>query len=72
MRQRACTSCRKWYYRVNKMDLWTGRNPGHRVGWYKQEVRLCVECCTKQMASRVITVAHVRVVEGPKQGRKAS
>lgn len=64
---RICTSCRKVYYRVNKMSVWTRINPGHRLGWWKQEAKLCIDCCKAQMAQRLMTVAHVRLIEPPRK-----
>ena len=64
---RICTRCGKVYYRVNKMSVWTRTNPGHRMGWWKQEAKLCNDCCQPRLAQRIMTVAHIRLIEPPRK-----
>lgn len=42
--KRRCSRCGEHYYRVNKLEQWTGRSPGKRLGWHKDIARVCTNC----------------------------
>lgn len=59
-----CDACRAPYYRSNRLRVWTAINPGHRGGWVKEDLKLCIKCFTAKKAQRVVTLASV-LVKGP-------
>jgi len=61
-----CSKCGKTYYRRNRLEMWTGRNPGHRTGWIKQEVRLCNDCLPSVEAQRMLVRVNLRITKGGK------
>lgn len=69
MAERACSNCGAWYYRVNKLHLWTRRNPGHRTGWVKIDERLCLRCSTEKQTMRVCAVLAVKAVPNKRKKR---
>lgn len=69
---RKCSTCGKTYYRVNKVEVWSGRNEGHRMGWHKDKVRKCNDCMPTSESKRMVTIADVQYshVENIKPKRK--
>lgn len=59
---RECDRCGKPYWRVNRVHVWTVRNPGHREGWHKIEEKLCMKCCNEGQARRMAVMVGVRIV----------
>jgi hypothetical protein len=59
---RVCDRCGKIYYRASRMRLWTKTNPGHRDGWGKDDVRLCVSCMGSNAAKKAATLVSARIV----------
>ena len=55
-KQRACFKCGGTYQRRNKIEAWITQNPGHRLGWVKREVKICVRCGPAPLAARVFMV----------------
>ena len=53
------------YYRSNRIRVWTTINVGHRGGWFKEDLKLCLKCFTTKKAQRVVTLASVHVIPGP-------
>ncbi len=68
---RECTSCSRTYWRRNKFELWTKRNPGSRGGWYKEESKLCMDCLKIPQMNRMMMVANVRFGKKVKKRRRA-
>lgn len=64
LRPRCCSECGAPYYRANRLRVWTSTNPGHRLGWIKEDLRLCIRCFDSRKAQRVVTLASVRVTVG--------
>ena len=50
------------YYRSNRLRLWTKANPGHRMGWEREDLKLCLKCFTQKKAVRVVELASIHVV----------
>jgi hypothetical protein len=44
-------------YRRDLVESWTARNPGHRVGWKKETLRVCTSCKSAKASQRTIVVA---------------
>lgn len=61
---RCCDGCGVVYYRRDFVEVWAERNPGHRTGWRKSRVRLCMRCSDTRASARVLTAARVRLVRG--------
>lgn len=59
-RNRICQSCREPYYRRNQVQCWTGRNPGHRAGWYKTTANICLNCQPAEVSMRMLTYVDVK------------
>lgn len=54
---RTCDACGKPYLRRNLVESWETQNPGHRLGWTKRRLRICVPACgPASMARRVLMV----------------
>jgi hypothetical protein len=51
---KCCSSCGKRYYRSNKIRLWVMQNPGHRLGWAKEEQAICCACIKGKMAKEIL------------------
>jgi hypothetical protein len=62
-RDRYCDHCDAWYFRGNRMALWTKRNPGHREGWQKEVVKLCNECFSLNGAHRALMLTSIRIAK---------
>lgn len=60
---RVCEKCGRPYYRRNKLEFWTGRNPGHRLGWLKQEIRVCNACLPSIQAQKVLAGMDIRMTK---------
>ena len=71
-RAKRCAKCGKPYYRRNKTELWTGRNPGHRDGWVKTESKLCLACLSPEQVTRMLLVADLRIGEPAKARVRAA
>ena len=55
-----CSQCGKPYYRRNMMEAWTIRNPGKRIGWHKDIVKVCLACMDQRQAQGIIEIADVQ------------
>lgn len=66
-----CAQCGEPYYRRNLTEVWVERNPGHRTGWSKRLVRLCMSCMDVATARRVLMITGVKF-GGRKQARSAT
>ena len=55
-----CEKCGNTYYRRNRLEMWTGRNPGHRTGWFKTEIKVCNPCMPAMEAQRIGVRAGLR------------
>ncbi len=58
-----CANCGNGYYRRNRLQLWTSRNPGKRDGWTQADVRLCLTCSPQEQTSHLMTVASVKITK---------
>jgi hypothetical protein len=58
---RECMRCGRWYHRRDRIEVWTTRNPGHRTGWVKQSLRVCLQCAPVQQSRRVLMLVSVRL-----------
>jgi hypothetical protein len=69
-----CDNCLAPYYRSNRIRVWTTVNPGHRAGWMKEDVKLCIKCFSAKKAERVVSLASIHVVpsERPREARASS
>jgi hypothetical protein len=56
---RSCDKCGKPYLRRNLTEGWPIRNPGHRAGWIKQKIKICMNCSTPESTQRMLMVASV-------------
>ena len=63
MSAKICEKCGFPYYRRNKMEIWTGRNPGHRLGWNKQEIKVCNTCLPQIDAQRMLVRMDLRITK---------
>lgn len=63
-----CSVCHLHYYRRNLSEQWVERNPGHRAGWKKEELRICTNCQTVKTSLRVLSMSYLRAV--PSQPEK--
>ena len=70
-RPKICDNCGKPYYRRNRIEGWTGQNPGHRGGWFKTELYICTACQPASTTERVLTLASLRVVKREEERKKA-
>ena len=70
--ERVCSSCGKSYHRRNRLEVWTGRNPGSRTGWLKEEIKLCLACMNVKTSERVLVLAHVQVVNSRNKKRSVA
>jgi len=68
--QRSCDNCGKVYHRRNLIEGWDVRNPGHREGWHKTTLRICMECQSPKVTYHIINVA--QVVSVPTKKRRAA
>jgi hypothetical protein len=65
---RACSTCGKWYYRVNAIRSWDKQNPGHRAGWHRSELKLCTTCMPVQASQRLLMLASTTLItKGPRR-----
>jgi len=53
---RTCSICHETYNRRNLTEIWDTRNFGHRAGWNKTILKLCMRCFTIDQALRVTSV----------------
>lgn len=61
---KSCSVCGKPYYRRNLLEVWDVRNPGHRVGWGKTELRVCLGCSSAQRSqTAVVALVGVKAAE---------
>lgn len=58
---RECMRCGKTYLRRDRIEVWTARNPGHRAGWSKSLVLVCLTCAPAQQSRRILMLASVRL-----------
>ena len=58
--KKQCSQCGKPYYRRNLIEVWTGRNPGKRLGWGKEIAKVCLNCQDVQESARIIGIADVQ------------
>lgn len=64
MKRRAvCDVCSQPYYRRNVVEGWTAQNPGHRVGWVKNTLRICTYCQPAAQTSRALMYVEARIVK---------
>lgn len=59
---RECDLCGDPYLRVNRVRVWTTRNPGHRDGWELTDVRACIRCAPVAQVQRAVRIISVRPV----------
>lgn len=65
---RTCSVCGKKYFRRNLFEGWVSQNPGKRVGWQKETLKVCLDCMNaSQSRATLLRVAKVRFV-GRKRG----
>lgn len=57
---RRCGRCNNGYYRVNKIEQWTGRTPGKRLGWHKEKLSICTNCQDSRESIRLVEMADVQ------------
>jgi len=57
---RACSVCGDKYNRRNLVVSWTTQNQGHRTGWGKTELKVCMRCSGEPQARRLVIVAATR------------
>lgn len=57
---RRCSQCGKPYFRRNRAEVWTSRNPGKKYGWVKEEARVCLACMDIKDSVRMLGVADVQ------------
>jgi len=62
--KRHCDTCGKPYFRRNLFVAWVQRNPGHRDGWHRREVRQCLTCQPLTMTLNLLRVAHIKPRKG--------
>jgi hypothetical protein len=58
---RECARCGKTYLRRDRIEVWTSRNPGHRTGWRKEIVKVCLQCASAQQSRRILMLVSVRL-----------
>jgi hypothetical protein len=58
---RDCHRCGQWYLRRDQLEVWSTRNPGHRDGWKKSIVKVCMHCATEQQSRRLLMLASVKL-----------
>lgn len=68
---RRCSSCGNSYFRRNRIEVWTGRNPGKRLGWHKDIASVCLKCQDVEESSRIIGIADVQFKKNEVARRKA-
>ena len=56
---RICTGCGSRYHRRNLIEGWDKRNPGHRAGWHKKTLKICMNCQPATMTDKVINIAQI-------------
>jgi hypothetical protein len=56
---RSCDGCSNTYRWRNLIETWTVQNHGHRTGWVKTRLRLCVKCSPATAARRIMMAASV-------------
>lgn len=54
-----CAVCGKSYFRRNLTEMWMSRNPGHRAGWAKEIVKVCMNCQSVEDSRRMLTYVGV-------------
>lgn len=59
-RARSCDICGDPYLRRNLVEAWTSQNQGHRAGWTKTILRVCVACGPEAQARRLVITSHAR------------
>jgi hypothetical protein len=69
-RPRICTGCGGPYWRANRVRLWTTQNPGHRDGWQKVDDVYCTNCVPATLATRILGVTQIRIVNVPRARRR--
>lgn len=67
--ERLCGRCGKAYWRRQLLEVWDKRNPGHKDGWRKTRLRLCLDCQDDSTTRSLLHVAQV-VITGAGTVRK--
>lgn len=67
--KRKCSQCNGKYFRRNLMEQWTGRNIGHRYGWFKEVAKVCLDCMSEYESKRIIGIADVNFGKLVKLGK---
>lgn len=57
---RCCNVCGNTYNRRNIIETWTSQNAGHRAGWVKTTVKVCVRCGPEARSRRLVILASQR------------
>lgn len=58
---RSCHYCGQSYYRCQQIRAWVVRNPGHRDGWRKEVISVCLNCLDAKATDRVLGAAQFTV-----------
>lgn len=58
---RKCDRCGKTYFRRNLTECWTSRSLGHRKGWQKEIIKVCISCMDVKEARRIISIVQIGV-----------
>lgn len=58
---RECMRCGKTYHRRDQIEVWATRNPGHRIGWSKQIIKVCLRCAPVAQSRRLLMLVSVRL-----------
>ena len=66
MSTKECEKCGHPYYRRNKIEVWTGQNPGKRSGWLKEELKICNTCMPQMAAQRLLVRMDIRITKAGK------
>lgn len=56
---RFCSNCGQHYHRRNLIEAWDIRNPGHRAGWHKTQLKICLTCQPRKVTDRIIDIAQI-------------
>ena len=59
--ERKCDRCGNTYFRRNRMEAWTSRSVGHRRGWQKETIKVCIKCMDVKEARRIISIVQIGV-----------
>lgn len=55
-RRKVCSRCGSNYFRRNLLVGWTQQNPGKRLGWQREELRICLACMPQKTTQQFIGV----------------